>query len=98
MANRRAADDMIRRGRRLADNVRAIFEPGDYQKVVRSGQIEWWFRPPFGGLVRGYETSDGEIVEHTDGTISLTSDIDVASSPGGSLTSFRLRKGVWRTR
>ncbi len=79
-------------GRRVPDDLDwRETQAGDYGKQTWRGldRPEWWIRDPFGVVGR---IGDHTVVEHEDGTITVTPSILDADSGGfhGHLT-----RGVW---
>jgi hypothetical protein len=72
-------------GRRLPDGGNPAFAPGDYW---RDGDGVWWVRPPQGHMG---PLTDHEVIEHEDGTITVSPSID---SPGE--WHGYLERGLWR--
>jgi hypothetical protein len=79
-------------GRRIPDNSTAFAE-GDYAKHISDeGKVWWECRPPgcHLGSLRGHD-----VVEHEDGTITVTPSI-LLTEPNGPGWHGYLERGVWR--
>lgn len=85
-------------GRRLPDGAKWYGEdedsarPGDYGRTLVDGGWEWRCRTPnsYGGRL-----SLHEVVEHEDGTITVSPSILVEHPPVGAWHGY-LERGVWR--
>lgn len=78
-------------GRRREDWVEPHeLEPGDY---VKRGSV-WWCVPPGHPFLLG-NLSKHTVVEHEDGTITVSPSIRVTGHEGDSWHGF-LERGVWR--
>jgi hypothetical protein len=97
-------------GRRLPDQSESMhtFEPGDYG-LVRSvdGQVGWYCHAPwhhapgdYGPRMQG-NLANHEVVEHDDGTITVSPSILINTTWGPERTAYRwhgfLQAGVWTT-
>lgn len=68
-------------------------EPGSYGKDAEG---EWWVNPPKPGIGAGCIGSH-EVVEHEDGTITVSPSILSQGGPNGSIAWHGyLERGVWR--
>ena len=81
-------------GRRLPDGPlnAALFSPGDYMKVT-GDDAGWWIRPPRGSMG---ELSGHTVVEHDDGTITVSPSILIPDRRPGKSWHGYLERGVWR--
>jgi hypothetical protein len=89
------------KGRRLA-TVAEFYEtddPGVYVKVtsddpeaIKKDRTTWWVRDPYGHVGR---LDDHTVIEHEDGTITVSPSILDDAHPGG-WHGF-LERGVWRS-
>lgn len=80
-------------GRRLKDGD-DVFEHGDYGRI--GPELTWHGRPPRGHVGN---LANHAIVEHEDGTISVTPSIKITSHDDEGVPSVwhgYLEKGVWR--
>lgn len=67
---------------------------GGYGKFERDGELVWFVRTPNGhyGCVGAHD-----VVEHDDGTITVSPSILVSNPQQGELYHGYLERGVWRT-
>ena len=91
-----AAGD-VTQGRRVPDGERWYGEdspvgPGSYGRVLVDGEWEWRCRTPSG---YGGRLSQHDVVEHEDGTITVSPSILVEYPPEGNWHGY-LECGVWR--
>ena len=77
-------------GRRLPDGGRPWFAAGDYWKDDNG---LWWCRAPVGYVS---ELENHEVIEHEDGTITVSPSIVVTNGDGYELWHGYLECGVWR--
>lgn len=94
-------------GERLPDDGELLpVEPGQYQKRHTTVGVRWFFRPPVEGVGMGQISPDiHEVIEHEDGTISVTvprQDGKGANSilvNGGREKSWHgyVERGIWRS-
>lgn len=97
-------------GRRLPDQAEArhTFEPGDYGLVHGlDGNVGWYCRAPwmhapgdYGPRMQG-NLANHDVVEHDDGTISVSPSILIETWWGPGRKEYRwhgfLKNGVWET-
>jgi hypothetical protein len=83
-------------GRRRPDNTgHHELEPGDYALQTWTKPPQWWCQSPDG---RNGNLSRHQVVEHEDGTITVSPSILVSSRWSGEEFSWHgyLERGVWR--
>lgn len=76
-------------GRRIDAMTNPPFRPGDYGQVSNG---DWWACTPNGMLGN---LANHQVVEHEDGTITVSPSILVTSYDGQSWHGY-LERGVWR--
>ncbi len=67
---------------------------GGYCPVVRDGVRTWMVRTPNGHLG---DVGNHDVVEHEDGTITVSPSILVSNPQQGELWHGYLERGVWRS-
>ena len=70
-----------------------ILEMGEYGKHYRNGK--WYCRPPATGFAMQGNLSNHTIVEHEDGTITVSPSILITGHHGKQWHGY-LERGVWR--
>ena len=69
-----------------------ILEQGEYGKYDKNGQ--WYARPPQSGMTQG-NLALHKVVEHEDGTITVSPSILITGHHGKQWHGY-LERGVWR--
>ena len=78
-----------------AESLQELFDgpPGGYAHLPLKGEgMQWWIKTPAGDLGR---LSKHEVVEHEDGTITVSPSILVSTPKGEAWHGF-LERGIWR--
>ncbi len=86
----------VTQGRRLAEYpCDGELEPGDYCKGPPERGGGWWLKTPAGWEGRVGVTAH-RVVEHEDGTITVSPSIKQEAGDGTMLWHGFLERGVWR--
>lgn len=85
-------------GRRVEDGLPLHrYAPGDYGiSEIAIGEFGWWARPPDAPEGFFANLSRHEVVEHEDGTITVTPSILIRAGALGEWHGY-LERGVWRS-